>query len=173
MSRKALVVIDMQNEWQEKLSPYYLGDISRVVIKQNKLIDFCRSKGFDIIFTAHIEKEGKEFAAKTRRVKILKAVHRQKGDAVVKKHKISPFYKTTMDRKIKDCDLVVICGVLTNLCVRSMAEGAYDRDKQVVIIDDGCRTFDFGVHEFTLRDLQDTREEIRVMKADDFIRKMQ
>ena len=145
MNNKALVVIDMENEWTEKLSPYYLGDISRIIIKQNKLIDFCRRKGYLIIFTTHIELSGNKFSAKTKRVKIIKDMHKEKGDVLIKKHKISPFYKTSLERKLKDIGHVLICCVLTNLCVRSTAQDAYNRDKKATIIDDCCKTFDFVV----------------------------
>jgi ureidoacrylate peracid hydrolase len=168
---KALVVIDMENEWTEKLSPYYLGDISRLIIKINKLIDFCRKKSYKIIFVTHVELEGKEFAKGTKRVKIIKDMHKEKGDILVKKNKISPFYKTTLHKKLEGVNEVIICGVVTNLCVRSMAHDAYDRDFAVTIIDDGCKTFDFLVHDFTLKDLKETREEISIIKTDDFIKK--
>ena len=55
---KALILVDFQNEWIDNKSEYYVGDISEVLEKTKKLIEYCRSKNYKIIFTKHVEEEG-------------------------------------------------------------------------------------------------------------------
>jgi len=88
---------------------------------------------------------------------------------LIKKNKISPFFKTDLDKHLEGIDDIVIAGILTNLCVRSLAQDAYDRDFKITIIKDCCRAFDVETHEFTIKDLKATREEIEFLNLNEFI----
>lgn len=54
-------------------------------------------------------------------------------------------------------------------CVRSTIEDAYDRDFEITVIKDCCISFDEEIQNFTLKDLKETREEIRFLYLDEFI----
>lgn len=167
---KALVLIDLEKEWQMLDSDYYLGDLVQLIEKNNRLIEYCRNQGYKIIFTVHEEKDSiKEFSAQAGRTALLDNLNWLTEDSVIKKNKISSFYQTTMDEELKDVDTVVVAGILTNLCVRSFVQDAYDRDLAITIIDDCCQTTDEKIHEFTLQDLKTTREEIVIQTLADFI----
>jgi len=169
MASKALILVDFENEWTDKSSDYFVGDISDLIKKTNKLIDFCRAKGYKIIFTTHIEKGSDSvFAENSKNVEIIKELHKQNSDVLISKNKISPFYKTNLEKELKGIKEIVICGILTNLCVRSLAQDAYDRDFQITIIKDCCVAFDAETHEFTLKDLKATREEIEFLNLNEF-----
>lgn len=169
---KALILVDFENEWIDKNSDYYLGDISKVLQKTNRLIDFCRKKGYKIIFTTHVEKDSDSaFAPGSNKVKIINELHRQASDVLIVKNKISPFYKTALEQELKSIPTIVIAGLLTNLCVRSLAQDAYDRDFQIAIIKDCCRALDEETHRFTLKDLKATREEIEFFNLEEFLKK--
>lgn len=169
MSKKALICVDFEKEWADKNSDYFVGDISDVIERTNKLIDFCREKGYKIIFTTHIEKgSDSAFAEGSKNVEIINELHKKDTDVLVKKNKISPFFKTNLEKELKDVNEIVICGILTNLCVRSLAQDAYDRDFDIKIIKDCCKAFDDETHEFTIRDLKATRDEIELLNQEEF-----
>jgi nicotinamidase-related amidase len=84
------------------------------------------------------------------------------------KHKISPFFKTTLENELEGITEIFISGILTNLCVRSLAQDAYDRDYGITIIKDCCKAFDEQTHEFTIKDLKATREEIVCVNVSEF-----
>ena len=158
---KALVLIDFEKEWVDYGSEYFVGDISDVIKKVNRLIGFCRKNNYKIIFTSHIEKGSNGvFAENSNNIKIINGIEKLASDALIEKYKISPFYETSMEKELKDIDEVVVCGILTNLCVRSFIEGAYDRDFKIKVIRDCCVSFDNETQDFTFRDLKNTREEI-------------
>ena len=170
MTSKALILVDFEKEWTDKSSDYFVGDISDVVEKTNKLIDYCRKNDYKIIFTTHIEKDSDEaFAENSENVEIIDEIKKQDSDVLIKKNKISPFFKTDLDKHLERIDNIVIAGILTNLCVRSLAQDAYDRDFKITIIKDCCRAFDVETHEFTLKDLKATREEIEFLNLNEFI----
>ena len=171
MTSKALILVDFEKEWTDKSSDYFVGDISDVVEKTNKLIDYCRKNDYKIIFTTHIEKDSDEaFAENSENVEIIDEINKQDSDVLIKKNKISPFFKTDLDKHLEGIDEIVIAGILTNLCVRSLAQDAYDRDFKITIIKDCCRAFDVETHEFTLKDLKATREEIELLNLNEFIK---
>ena len=171
MTSKALIIVDFEKEWTDKSSDYFVGDISDIVERTNKLIDFCRKNDFKIIFTTHIEKDSDEaFAENSENVEIIDEINKQDSDVLIKKNKISPFFKTDLDKHLEGIDEIVIAGILTNLCVRSLAQDAYDRDFKITIIKDCCRAFDVETHEFTLKDLKATREEIEFLNLNEFVK---
>ena len=171
MTSKALILVDFEKEWTDKSSDYFVGDVSELIEKTNKLIDFCRKNNYKIIFTTHIEKDSDEaFAENSENVEIIDEIHKKNSDVLIMKNKISPFFKTDLDKHLEGIDEIVICGILTNLCVRSLAQDAYDRDFKITIIKDCCRAFDVETHEFTLKDLKATREEIEFLNLNEFVK---
>lgn len=172
---KALILVDYENEWIDSKSDYFVGDISGKIARLNKLIWFCRKKNIPIIFTTHIEPGSVDaFAAGTNKVKIIKGIDFQEGkDTLIKKHKISPFFKTNLEKKLKalKASELIITGILTNLCVRSLVSDAYDRGYKITVIKDACTALSDKAHEFTLQDLKDTRPEIEFLNAGEFMNK--
>lgn len=165
---KALILVDFEKEWVDPDSDYYVGDIADVIERANRVIDACREKGFGIIFTQHVEEED-AFVEGTGAVEIMDELHKERDDVVITKRRISPFFRTNLDEELAGVEDIVICGILTNLCVRSLAQDAYDRDFSITIIKDCCVAFDEEMQEFTFKDLKETREEISFVNADEFL----
>lgn len=167
---KALILVDFEQEWLDKKSDYYVGDISVVLHKTNLLLDFCRKKKYKIIFTRHVEKSGAgAFAKNSPGVKIIPALHKKNTDTLITKHKISPFYQTSLEKELKGIDEIVVAGILTNLCVRSVVQDAYDRDFEITVIKDCCVALNQKTQDFTFKDLKATRPEVKFMNVKEFI----
>lgn len=64
----------------------------------------------------------------------------QDGDFNVVKHRVSPFYATSLEAILRAnaIERIVMCGVSTNGVVHSGAREAHDRDYEVVILEDCC-----------------------------------
>ncbi len=170
MSSKALILVDFEKEWLSEESDYFVGDITNVIERVNQLIGFCRKDGYKIIFVVHIEKDSnQEFAENSENVKIMDEINTRDEDIVIKKYKISPFLNTSLEENLFESKEIVVCGILTNLCVRSTIQDAYDRDFKIKVIKDCCVAFDNKTQEFTFEDLKATREEIEFLDVDEFI----
>lgn len=168
--KKALLVVDWEKEWTNPKSEYFVGDLVSATKKLNKLIEFCRAKNYKIIFIKHIEKNSRDvFAKNSDRVQFIENINIQKSDTIITKYKISPFFKTNLDVVLRGIKEVVVAGILTNLCVRSTVQDAYDRDFKVMVIQDCCVSFDKYTHRFTIEDLKTTREEINFLNLNQFI----
>jgi ureidoacrylate peracid hydrolase len=171
MSNRALVLIDLENEWQDENSEYYAGNLSGLIKSINQLIDYCREEGYKIIFIRHVEKGSDDsFVESSPNTKIISEVHKQDEDVLVTKYKISPFYNTKLEEELKKIGEVVVAGILTNLCVRSFVNDAYDRNIPTKLISDCCVAFDKETHEFTLKDIRATRPEIEILSLEEFIK---
>lgn len=64
----------------------------------------------------------------------------QDGDFDIVKHRVSPFYATSLEPILRAnrVERIVMCGVSTNGVVHSGAREAHDRDYRVVILEDCC-----------------------------------
>lgn len=165
---KALVLIDFQNEWLDKNSDYFVGEIDDVIERTNKLIKHCHAQGYKIIFTRHIETGVDEaFAPDSKNSEIISGLARQEDDTVISKNRISPYYNTGLEKELAGVREVVVAGILTNLCVRSFVQDAYDRDMDITVVKDCCVAFDEETQNFTFDDLKATREEISFINLSD------
>lgn len=167
MTETALVLIDFQKEWTNPESEYYVGDIQEVIGKVNYLIDHCRTRGYKIIRTKHRETDSLDyFWPETQFIPELKF---QDTDTLIIKNKISPFYNTSLEKELDGIKHVIVCGILTNLCVRSFIQDAYDRDFKIKVIKDCCVAHTPEIQEFTFYDLAQTREEIDFTNLKEFV----
>lgn len=64
----------------------------------------------------------------------------QAGDHDIVKHRVSPFYGTSLEPILRanGIERIVMCGVSTNGVVHSGAREAHDRDYEVVMLEDCC-----------------------------------
>lgn len=168
MPETALVVIDMQNAWIDKDSEYYVGNLDTMIEKTNYLIAYAREMGYKIIFIKHHESEG-AFAMDNPLSDFIPELFVQKEDTVISKFKISSFYNTKLEHELLGIKNLIVCGVLTNLCVRMFVEEAYDREYRIALIDDLTATFTDELQHFTLEDLYATRSGISIVSLDQFV----
>ena len=167
MTATALVLIDFQQEWINPESEYYIGDIQDVITKVNYLIDHCRTRGFKIIFTKHREIDSLEYF--WPETQIIASLKKEDTDTVIIKNKISPFYNTSLEKELDGIKQVIVCWILTNLCVRSFIQDAYDREFGITVIQDCCVAHTLEIQEFTFYDLAQTREEIDFTNLKEFV----
>ncbi|HEY0959196.1 MAG TPA: cysteine hydrolase [Pseudolabrys sp.] len=80
------------------------------------------------------------FQLGTKGTEVHPAVAPQDGDFDIVKHRVSPFYGTSLEPILRahGIERLVLCGVSTNGVVHSGARDAHDRDYEVVILEDCC-----------------------------------
>lgn len=87
---------------------------------------------------------------------IIDTLNVEDGDFVVTKHRISPFYATSLEtilRNWKVTDLYV-CGCATDLVVSSTARDGHDRDFNVFVLEDCCAAGSHEDHDFALTSIK-------------------
>ncbi len=80
------------------------------------------------------------FQLGTKGTEVHPALAPQEGDFDIVKHRVSPFYGTSLEPILRanGFERIVMCGVSTNGVVHSGAREAHDRDYEVVILEDCC-----------------------------------
>lgn len=80
------------------------------------------------------------FKLGTKGTEVHPALAPEEGDFDIVKHRVSPFYATSLEAILRanGIERIVMCGVSTNGVVHSGAREAHDRDYDVVILEDCC-----------------------------------
>jgi nicotinamidase-related amidase len=81
-----------------------------------------------------------------------RAIAPEEGDFDIVKHRVSPFYGTSLEPILRanGIERIVMCGVSTNGVVHSGAREAHDRDYEVVILEDCCAGVTPEEHEHAI-----------------------
>lgn len=76
----------------------------------------------------------------------------QEGDFDIVKHRVSPFYGTSLEPILRahSIDRLFLCGVSTNGVVHTGVREAHDRDYECVVLDDCCAGATAEEHERAL-----------------------
>ncbi|MGI6344949.1 MAG: cysteine hydrolase family protein [Bacillota bacterium] len=164
---KALIVIDMLEDFIEKEGALYVGQEGEELIPFiNQKIQEFRQAGAPIIFIADShEEDDSEFdmfqphcITGTPGSDIVAALDVQPGDRVIRKRRYSAFFGTDLDITLRErgVDELYLVGVCTNICVLYTAADARNLGYTVNIYRDGVASFDQAAHDFALSEAEKT-----------------
>ncbi|AUH53336.1 cysteine hydrolase [Chromobacterium sp. ATCC 53434] len=76
-------------------------------------------------------------------------------DAVVVKHRVSPFYATALEAVLRahGIERLVVAGVSSTWAVQAAARDAHDRDYRVAVLEPACAAADEDEHRASMRQL--------------------
>lgn len=159
--KKALIILDVINELVHEDGSVgkegYFDEASKKNIVDNiaKVADFFRGNNIPVYYVvvgfSDDYKEWSESSKLFRHVKSNKqailgswatqvhaSVAPREGEAVIIKHRIDPFYKTSLEFLLNtaDIDEVILTGVSSEFVVLSATISAHDRDKKVTVLED-------------------------------------
>lgn len=144
MSKEAVVVVDLQNDYLTSGSWPLVG-VEAAVQKAAKVLEDARSRGVPVIHVRHESPEGAPFfVAGSHGAKIIPAVAPVDGEEVVVKNFPNAFrdtdLKTKLDAKgIKD---VIIVGAMSHMCIDATVRAASDHGYNVTVVEDAAATRD-------------------------------
>jgi nicotinamidase-related amidase len=160
---QALIIVDMIQD-NINLSRGNALDIEagKVIPKINKLADFFRSHHKPVIFACDsFMSDDFIFGGRMKSHAIrgtggdlpIDELNVQSYDLVLPKRRMSAFYKTDLDQTLRTwkIDTVIICGIMTNVCVLLTALDAIQNDFKSVIVSDASACHNSENHEMTLK----------------------
>ena len=156
----AVLVIDMLRGFLEEGYPLYIGEKPRGIIPNiQKLLEQELARGSRVFFVCdHHDADDLEFKMfpphcieGTAEVEVIPELASYPGEIIPKK-RYSGFYGTHLDEKLKELqpDKLIICGVLTNICVMHTTADARNRDYNVEIPVNCVASPDEEAHRFAL-----------------------
>lgn len=160
MSKPALVVIDVQNDYFPG-GAFPLWNIEATLASVEKAIRAAQAKGIPVVQVQHVADASKGssplFNPDTEGVKTHARVLAAAPEApVVTKQYADSFEGTTLHETLQrlGADELILCGAMTQNCVTHTALSRRADDyRKVTVLADACTTVDEMVHGFALHGL--------------------
>ena len=157
---RAVLVVDMLRGFLEEGYPLYVGDKARQIIPNIQgLLEQELAQGSKILFVCdQHEPDDLEFKmfpphciAGTPEAEVIPELAKYPGEIIPKK-RYSAFFNTSLEEKLKQLkpDKIIVCGVLTNICVMHTVADARNRDYYVEVPVDCVASPDEKAHQFAL-----------------------
>lgn len=164
-SMKALMIIDMQNDFAKKGGALYFEGAEKVIPKIIDLIKEAKNKNLPIILTQDWhDEDDKEFEIwpkhcikNTSGAMIVSEIQELLNDYnnvyYIKKTRYSAFYKTDLENILENLsiDEVDVVGLVSNICVLFTVEELRNRDIKVNLYKDGTDSYDKQLHNAALK----------------------
>ena len=150
--KEALIIIDVQND-------YFPGgscELYRPLEAEKKikeLIDDSRASGRKIIYIQHINPPADYFFIEgTDGVKISDRIKPAEEDKIIIKHYPNSFLETDLNEYLKSIGVeeLIICGMMTHMCVDTTVRAAMDYGYSVKVVGDACATMDLAINGETV-----------------------
>jgi ureidoacrylate peracid hydrolase len=162
----AIVIIDMLNEFCKPGGAMVLPGYERLVPPQQALIKAGRDLGCPIVFVLDTHRanvrEDREWLKRTPHciegswgAQVIEDLGPRLDDIYVIKRRYSAFFNTDLDVTLKDLkiDSVIVCGVVTNICVRSTVHDAFFLGYTVIVPSDAVAATGPREQESSLYDI--------------------
>lgn len=149
LTNTALVIIDVQNDYFPggKMSLVGAADAGQ---KVKQLLEYYRLHHMPVIHIKHIalQKGATFFLPGTSGAEIYPSITPKDGEKVITKHYPNSFRETDLleHLKSKGINKLVICGMMTDVCVISTVRAAMDLGFKNTVISDACATRDREVN---------------------------
>jgi nicotinate phosphoribosyltransferase len=161
---KAVLVVDMLRCFLEEGYPLYLGDKARSVIPNiRRLLERELKAGSRVFFIAdRHDPDDLEFRMfpphcieGTPEAEVVPELAKYAGEVITKK-RYSSFFNTSLGERLDELrpSKLIICGVLTDICVMHTVADARNRDYEVEVPLDCVASSDERAHRFALEHME-------------------
>lgn len=153
MSKRAIIVVDLQNDyWPSGKWP--LVGIEKAAENAAKVIEKARSGDDLVIHVRHefLSPDAPFFIPGTEGVEINPAVRPVEGEPVVVKNHPNSFHGTELKQILdeKGIEEVVVIGAMSHMCIAATGRAAADFGYNTVVIHDACATRDVEFNGMTV-----------------------
>ena len=162
MPQKALIIIDMLNDFIDEKGALYCGPQARAIIPfaRDRLATFRKNGDLVIFLQDSHDENDLEFTKFTKHCvtdtwgsEIIQKLAPVPGENIIPKKRYSGFYGTDLEKILKDANIkeVEVMGVCTSICVMDTVGGLANRDYNILVPIKGVADFDQEMHEFSLK----------------------
>lgn len=142
--KKALLIIDVQNDYFPN-GKCELHQPEEALKNVKALLKYFRGNELPVYFIQHISGENASFfLPDTQGVKIHEDIKPSPSEKVIKKHYPNSFLETGLHDVLKknSVEELIVCGMMTHMCVDTTVRAAKDLGYSVTLISDACATKD-------------------------------
>lgn len=151
MSNRAILVIDLQNEYWPT-GNFALQGIEVAAGNAARVMDHARSKGDLVVNIRHEMPDGPLFVPGTAGADINDTVRPAAGEPVITKNFPNSFRDTGLSDLLKEKGIedVVVIGAMSHMCVDATVRAATDLGYKITTIHDACATRDLDFDGVTV-----------------------
>ena len=146
---KALIIIDIQNDYFENGRMPLVGSYA-ASLNARQILEKFRSDNLPVIHIQHLAARPNStfFLPVTKGAEIQENIKPNDGEKVVVKHFPNGFKETDLLDYLKSTAItdLVICGMMTHMCVDATVRAAKDYGFNCVLIGDACATRDLEIN---------------------------
>ena len=142
-SKRALIIVDVQEFYfPDGFSP--LVEPEKASEKAGVILNDFRDKDELVVHVKHATKKDSL---------IHEDVFPIKGEKVITKHFANSYKETDLLEFLQQNDIteVVVCGMMTHMCVEATARASADFGFKVIVVDDACATKDIVYENDTVK----------------------
>lgn len=140
-SKKALLIIDIQNDYFEGGAHPLVGAFE-ASLNAKQILESFRSQNELVVHIQHIStrNDATFFKTNTQGVEIHQHVKPVSGEKLIVKHYPNSFRETELLDFLKEQKIseLIICGMMTNMCVDATVRAAKDYGFECTLIGDAC-----------------------------------
>ncbi len=163
--KKALIVIDMLNDFIREGGALEVGPAARAIVPRvrERLEEFRREKRIVVFVADHHAPNDSEFrmcpkhcVAGTEGAEVIPELERKVSDYFVPKTRYSAFFKTDLDDILQQEKVieVEVVGVCTSICVMHTVADLRNRGISVTVPRDAVTDLDEESHNFALKHMK-------------------
>jgi len=145
MTKRAIVVVDLQNEYLPAGKLPLVG-LEPALANAARIIAAARTDGDLLIHVRHefATPDAPVFVPGTDGVQIIPAVAPVEGEPVVLKHYPNSFRETGLKSMLDEqgVEELVVIGAMSHMCVEATSRAAADFGYPVTVVHDACATMD-------------------------------
>ena len=146
---KALIIIDIQNDYFENGRMPLIGSL-QASLNARQILEKFRAEGLPVIHIQHIAERPAStfFIPQTKGSDIHSNVKPTPEEKVIIKHYPNGFRETELFEYLKSKNIndLVICGMMTHMCVDATVRAAKDLGFSCTVIGDACATRDLKIN---------------------------
>lgn len=153
MKDTALLIIDIQNDYFPG-GRMELSGAEEAGARAGKLLNACRDRGIPVIHIQHLSTRSGAtfFIPGTPGADINSAVTPWSGEKIIKKNFPNSFRDTELGELLEEKNVkrLVICGMMTHMCIDATVRAAFDLGYQCKVAGDACATRDLSLGGVTV-----------------------
>jgi nicotinamidase-related amidase len=149
----ALLLVDIQNDYFPNGKMELEGSVEASQ-KAKQLLSYFREKSLPIFHIQHISTRSGAtfFLPNTEGVQINKNVEPFPNEVVIQKNYPNSFRDTKLMEQLRDKEVnrLVICGMMTHMCIDATVRAAFDFGFECIVTHDACATKNLVFNDKTI-----------------------
>ncbi|MBW1866817.1 MAG: cysteine hydrolase [Deltaproteobacteria bacterium] len=165
MSKKALIIVDMLNDFLDERGALFCGLQARTIIPfvRQRQANYRRHGRMVIYLQDSHDVDDREFEKFPRHCithswgsEIIPELTPLPGEIIIPKQRYSGFYGTNLEDLLLRAAVeeIEVNGVCTSICVMDTVGGLADRDYLIKVAAEGVADFNLEFHNFALKRMQ-------------------